>query len=830
MDQDVSFQPAGALAHAQGQTSGKRVTSSELRKRFTWNAHDFIASGGFSCSYLGASRSTGRRYAVKLVSLSGHSDDARWRREFDHHLKFDHPNIVKMVCCAVGATEGYIVTEAADTDLRMMLDKREGRMSAEFSKSCVEQMMLGLGYMHARDVVHRDVNPSNTLLLIHHSGATAVTVQLCDLGLARYNPSTNVGPDRAMTALVQTDGYRAPEVLATEDTDTGYCHPGLDSWGVGCVALELFTRERFPAAGLRAAEQLNEYEKLLGPYPAGACWLSSRDGVWWLVPSEGTALSATPLLLRNSTWQDTSEAGRDFTMSCLAWEYELRPSAAAALRSSWLRGASDVAAGTPTAAAAAAPAATVATPTAAAAAAPAAAAAAHTRGDTTFGAAPAVRGFLEGAPCKCIGNCGNAKHRKGCGSTDATRVLRSGQESKHCRECTCELLSCLRPRLRGSLCSRHARLMSQLPESVRLHRSLAPGTQERLIPADVQNFVDWCVDPDTTDNLAVWLLVAWMKMPTSRRCFLEHLAPPQGCWSGTSLCEALRHAMEKEDAESHSPARQEEHRNLARQGATRTTGLAQVCRATGIAAAQRREPSTRAGAAGSGSRAARKRPREGDDQQRSALKLGAQQKPYVMDMQAGADIITKILELSRQVGPLPLVQSAESLGACVRVLVKFVSDVGSVLAPGQPRLQAGAYTAGYIVRLLTLGHLHRSLALSQGCDVIDWSALPLGSLQDACPDQKKLLEHFRESCQTAQEASEMMCSRSDWGLLVSMFGCLWQRVYDEEVGKTLRSDDDYARLLSEIQSEHFPRAVIAYHEKWGFAPHPSTVLAEMRAA
>ena len=98
---------------------------------------------------------------------------------------------------------------------------------------------------------------------------------------------------------------------------------------------------------------------------------------------------------------------------------------------------------------------------------------------------------------------------------------------------------------------------------------------------------------------------------------------------------------------------------------------------------------------------------------------------------------------------------------------------------------------------------------------------PFGSLQDACPDQKNLLNRISEICKTAQEASEMMCSRPDWGLLVSMFGCLWQSVFDEE--------DSYQRLLSEIQSDRFLEAVIAYQEKWGFAPHPATALAEMRA-
>ena len=239
----ASREQAGALAHSQGQrVDERRMNSRELRRAFSFTTKDFIGGGGFGKVYLGTYVRTGRKYAVKVVGLTSEEVDDRWKREFDFLLTFDHPNIIKMFCYAVGDTQGYIVTEAADTDLRMLLDKREGLLSAEFSKSCVEQMLFGLTYLHARAVVHRDVKPSNTLLLIEHMGETLV--KLCDLGLARHSPSTSAGPNREVTALVQTAGYRAPEVVATEGTEFGYCHPELDTWGVGCLALELLTRIR----------------------------------------------------------------------------------------------------------------------------------------------------------------------------------------------------------------------------------------------------------------------------------------------------------------------------------------------------------------------------------------------------------------------------------------------------------------------------------------------------------------------------------------------------------------------------------------------------------
>ena len=102
-------------------------------------------------------------------------------------------------------------------------------------------------------------------------------------------------------------------------------------------------------------------------------------------------------------------------------------------------------------------------------------------------------------------------------------------------------------------------------------------------------------------------------------------------------------------------------------------------------------------------------------------------------------------------------------------------------------------------------------------------------LEDACPDQNEFLQQIREECESAREVSELVCCRPDWGLFVSMWGCLWQSVYDEEVddGKSKKAER-FGELLSEVRSDKFSRTVDAYWEKWGFAPHPATALSESR--
>ena len=1027
----------GALAHAQGQIVGKEpmLTSLELRKQFRISSRR-LGSGSYGKVYEGTRVSNGTTYAVKIVRLTG--EKAYWKREFDFFQKFDHPNLIKIICCAVGEMQGYIVTEAADTDLRNLMNKREGRLSAEFSRSCVEQMFLGLEYLHAQEVVHRDVKPSNTLVLVEHMVPNVVKLQSCS-GVV-------------MGRRVQTPEYRAPEVVATQEGESGYCHPELDSWSMGCVALELLTRNQFQDPDTDRSDQFRGFVKLIGSCPAEARGIPSSVVASLRAPSEP---SETPLLLRDSTWQGAPEAGRDLTMACLAWDYTLRPSAVSALRSTWLQALSslqplqaapadafDVAlpvlasaaelqmvgpmdqfmrnvspeangtnpstnagpqhaaakprieglAGSAAAAAATAglrsevgptgsstqsdryaeakmqgdqrgkyleatlaeakaagltpageeassactsgvcgewsdkrggaapakamaaespepkqgldlvassskgvgggrgggkvghgddrplgdlerdakrqriePAADQAEPTAVVDEAPKDAQASpfenmdkfgpaasssdsaeRPRGDESaktsaatsshvglFGPAPAERCYRDGFSCRCSGNCGHSGHRKSndCGNSSLAFDPRSGRASSYCRECTCDVQSCMKPRYKGSLCLAHKKKVEGLPAALRLHRSLAPGTQERLIPVDGQNFVEWCVDPETTENLAVWLLVAWVKMPSSRADFLHSLASTQGLVSGTSLCEALFYAMQREDAESQSPRRQEERRNLAHNGALRTTGLAQVCRAVGLAttvpAQKGKEPTTK--------RVVGKRSPEGP-----LLKLGATQKPYAVNQRAGADILTKILEVSGRVGALPRVDSPNALEASVRVFVKFASDVGCLLAAGQPRLKADerAYTGAYLVRMLMLGHLQRSLALSQGqgSDVFEWSSVSITLLEDACPDQNEFLQQIREECESAREVSELVCLRPDWGLFVSMWGCLWQSVYDEEVvydesvsGRVRISKAELLeQLLSEVRSDKFSRTVDAYWEKWGFAPHPATALSESR--
>jgi serine/threonine protein kinase len=92
------------------------------------------------------------------------------------------------------------------------------------------QILVGIDYLHKKNVIHRDVKGAN--ILISSSGQ----VKLADFGLARiFYP----GDDKVnYTNRVVTLWYRAPELLLGARNYT----EAVDMWSVGCVFAEMVTQ------------------------------------------------------------------------------------------------------------------------------------------------------------------------------------------------------------------------------------------------------------------------------------------------------------------------------------------------------------------------------------------------------------------------------------------------------------------------------------------------------------------------------------------------------------------------------------------------------------
>lgn len=189
-----------------------------------------IGRGSFGVVYQAMDRDTNHIIAVKEIILPGGgkgSDHDRtfalFRKEIALLRQLDHPNIVK--CLGEDHDDRtlriymeYVTGGSISSILRIF-----GPLSEKQASIFTRQMLLGLQYLHARNICHRDLKGDN--LLVDTKG----NLKLADFGTARELASQ-------ATTIAGTSYFMAPEVIR----GTGH---GLeaDVWSCGCCLVEMLT-------------------------------------------------------------------------------------------------------------------------------------------------------------------------------------------------------------------------------------------------------------------------------------------------------------------------------------------------------------------------------------------------------------------------------------------------------------------------------------------------------------------------------------------------------------------------------------------------------------
>ena len=99
--------------------------------------------------------------------------------------------------------------------------RKRGRFSVSMTRFYIASIVLAIQYLHAMDIVYRDLKPEN--LLLDERGYLKIT----DFGFAK------VVPDRTWT-LCGTPEYLAPEII----TSKGH-GKGVDWWALGILMFEM---------------------------------------------------------------------------------------------------------------------------------------------------------------------------------------------------------------------------------------------------------------------------------------------------------------------------------------------------------------------------------------------------------------------------------------------------------------------------------------------------------------------------------------------------------------------------------------------------------------
>jgi serine/threonine protein kinase len=194
-----------------------------------------IGVGGMAAVLKARDTQLDRAVALKILPPDMAADPEnvrRFQKEAQAAAKLDHENIARVFFCGEDQGLHFIAFEFVEGEnLRMVLDRKGGRLGVGEALSYMIQVAAGLAHAAERGVVHRDIKPSN--IIITPDGRA----KLVDLGLARNLERRDEKSLTHSGVTLGTFDYISPEqALEPRDADER-----SDIYSLGCTLYHMLT-------------------------------------------------------------------------------------------------------------------------------------------------------------------------------------------------------------------------------------------------------------------------------------------------------------------------------------------------------------------------------------------------------------------------------------------------------------------------------------------------------------------------------------------------------------------------------------------------------------
>ena len=197
-----------------------------------------LGRGGFGTVYEARHAQLDRPVAIKVQGDVGQGANVRLLDEARLIAKLRHPNIVDV----------FDVGALADGRVYFVMELLEGatleqhlaihpRLVLGAALPILHELARALDAIHAKGFAHRDVKPSNVMLLRDEDGS--LRVKLLDFGIAKALSEQHGGNMASEAKLIGTPAYMSPEQCLLEPVG-----PASDIYSLGVISYRMLTGRR----------------------------------------------------------------------------------------------------------------------------------------------------------------------------------------------------------------------------------------------------------------------------------------------------------------------------------------------------------------------------------------------------------------------------------------------------------------------------------------------------------------------------------------------------------------------------------------------------------
>lgn len=221
-----------------------------------------IGQGAYGAVYL--FQKGRRKYAIKIMPLTDDNEiygtviNETSIRELSIMREIHHPNIVPLLDFKLN-NNVYLITpymEEGTLDDFIPRIRRNQPCVTLVIKSIVYQILVGLSYLHHRDIIHRDLKEDN--VLVSSDPEIGYRFLITDFGMSRaLSCSSPLNKTQGLFPLP----YRAPEILLTKG-EVNYDQKA-DLWTIGVIIYRLITIQ-YPFRAFTIEGQYQAITSILG--------------------------------------------------------------------------------------------------------------------------------------------------------------------------------------------------------------------------------------------------------------------------------------------------------------------------------------------------------------------------------------------------------------------------------------------------------------------------------------------------------------------------------------------------------------------------------------